>query len=188
MVDRLSARRAVVTVFLVWNAAAVFASTLPGTPSAFRTRVIAATRPYLDFTGLWQSWDMFAPHPQSSTAEVEALVTHADGQQTTWRIAGPEQVRVGKFRLDRWRKWRDAIRADVNWTVWPDAARFAARLSTDPSNPPLRVELVRRWGEVPPPRRGDWQPRKFPEAVNEVTYFSSDVRHLHVLQGHDPDE
>jgi hypothetical protein len=119
---------------------------------------------------------MFAPYPQAFTAEVQAIVTHANGQERTWRIPGPEQVRLGKCRLDRWRKWRDAVRSDANWTIWPDTARFAARLNADPSNPPVRVELVRRWGDVSPPRPGDSQPRELPEPTNELTYALYDVR------------
>jgi hypothetical protein len=165
-----------VTTFLAWNVVAVVASTIPGTPSPLRARLIAATQPYLRFTGLWQSWDMFAPDPQSFTTDAQAVVTHANGQQRTWRLPGPEQVGFGKYRLDRWRKWRDAVRSDAYWTIWADTARLAARLNADPSIPPVRVELVRRWGHVPPPRPGDFQPREFPEPINEVTYFLYDVR------------
>jgi hypothetical protein len=165
-----------VSAFLAWNLVAIVAATLPGTPSPLRGRLIAATRPYLRFTGLWQGWDMFAPYPQSFTADAQAVVSHADGRQSTWRIPGPEQVRSGKYGADRWRKWRDAVRSDASWTIWADTARLAARLKADPANPPVRVELVRRWGDVPPPRPGDLQPRQFPEPINEATYFRYDVR------------
>jgi hypothetical protein len=118
---------------------------------------------------------MFAPYPQSFTADVQAVFTDANGQQRTWPLPGPEQVRFGKYRLDRWRKWRDAVRSDANWTIWADTARFAARLNADPSHVPVRVELVRRWADVPTPRLGDFQPRELPEPVNELTYFRYDV-------------
>jgi hypothetical protein len=179
-VDLARLRRPLLTAFLVWNVVAVWAAVVPGAPSPLRARVIALTRPYLGFTGLWQSWDMFAPHPQSFSAAVEAIVTRANGAETTWTIPGPEHVRFGKYRLDRWRKWRDAARADGSWMVWPDVARFAARQNTDSSNPPAKVELVRRWGDVPPPRPGDSQPREFPRPINEITYFASDVAQLNV--------
>lgn len=169
------ARRGLLSAFLAWNVVAIVATTIPGAPSSLRANLVAAARPYLTFTGLWQSWDMFAPVPQSFTAQVEAVVTYAGGRQTTWQIPGPEQVRFGKYRFDRWRKWRDAVRSDTNWSIWPDAARLAARLNGDPSHLAVTVELVRRWGDVPPPRPGDFQPRTLPEPINEITYFRWDV-------------
>ena len=159
-------------LFLACHLIAVVAWVIPGDPSPFRRRILDYAQPYLAFTGGWQYWDMFAPKPMSIVADVQAYVTFADGTQTAWTVPGPEHVRFGKFRWERWRKWRDAIRSDSNREIWPDAARLAARRHANAANPPVRVELVRRWTDIPPPIPGDRQPRVFAEPTNSFVYFT----------------
>jgi hypothetical protein len=57
-----------------------------------------------------------------------------------------------KYVKERYRKYaNDNLRLDSNSTLWPDAARYIARVNNRPSNPPVSVDLVRYWSIVPPP-------------------------------------
>jgi hypothetical protein len=168
-------RRVCLNAFLAWNLVAVVAWVVPGDPSAFRNRILAVAQPYLAATGLWQYWDMFAPKPFSLVAAVEARITFADGTRKTWVLPGPEDVRFGKYFRERWRKWRNAVRVDANRAIWPEAARLAARRHANPANPPVRVDLVRSWTEIPPPTAEDFQPRELLKPTRSSLYFTYEV-------------
>lgn len=163
--------RAALQLFLAFHLLAIGAWVMPGEPSAVRQRLVDLVQPYLAFTGLWQYWDMFAPSPLRLVGDVVAVVRFADGREKVWPLPGPEQVGFGKLRLERWRKWRSAIRVDDNQPVWADAARFVARRHADPENPPVEVDLVRRWTELPPPGDRDHQPRVLPVPAERFRYF-----------------
>lgn len=169
-------RRLAVSLFLAFHLIAVVAWVIPGEPSHARQRLIDVVQPYLAFTGLWQYWDMFAPRPLRLVADVLAVVHFADGREVVWALPGSEQRGFGKIRLERWRKWRSAVRVDGNEEIWADAARFIARRHADPGDPPLRVDLVRRWTELPPPGGRDHQPRVFPVPSERARYFRYEVR------------
>ena len=130
-------------------------------------------QPWMAFSGLWQSWDTFSPEPQSINFALEAQLTFADGGRATWVFPGPEGK--GFFamrRWERWRKWRGSVRLDDNAYLWPDTARFIARLFA--ARDPVRVELVRRWDLVDPPADPPgWPP---PCCASRSTFFTYDVR------------
>jgi len=144
-----------------------------GHESSVLDRLQSWIQPYMAFTGLWQSWDTFSPDPQSINFSLYARVTFANGDAASWRFPGPEGK--GPFamrRVERWRKWRSAVRQDSNAYLWPDTARFIARLFA--RDRPVRVELVRRWDLVDPP--GDppsWPP---PCCSHEAPFFRYDVQ------------
>jgi hypothetical protein len=63
-----------------------------------------------------------------------------------------------KFQMERYRKWRERVRQDAYSTIWEDVCRWIARNHNNPANPPISVALTREWGQIPPPRAGDYQP------------------------------
>jgi hypothetical protein len=88
---------------------------------------------------------MFAPNPRAANVYVEAEITFQDGKQTLWRFPRMEELGVieSSFK-ERYRRWaNDNVRMDTNPRLWPDTARFVARLNDSPGNPPATIQLVR---------------------------------------------
>lgn len=65
--------------FLCFHAAAVLLAHLPRN-SALEPKVSAVIAPYLDFTGTWQSWNMFYTIPHFHHFDLELKATLPDGQ------------------------------------------------------------------------------------------------------------
>lgn len=171
----MTARRAATNAFIAFHLVAVAVFVSPG-----RTPLLDAAarlvQPYLAFTGLWQYWDMFAPEPAYVNFRVEARVTFRDGTSTLWLFPGPEgKGPIAAYRMERLRKWRDAIRVDENEEVWPDTARWVARVFANPANPPAKIELIRRWEDVPAPASGDYQAIEPAAYAESFTFFAYDV-------------
>ena len=113
--------------------------------SRLRTRVVKLTSPGVLWIGLWQNWDLFAPNPRSSNVYLEAEVTFQDGKKMVWRFPRMEELGIVESSFkERYRRWaNDNVRMDSKSQLWPDAARFIARLHASPHNPPQTVRLVR---------------------------------------------
>ena len=112
-----------------------------------------AMRPYLVYTGLFQKWDMFAPDPSKLNNFIGAMITYNDGDSKLWTFPRMENLGyVDKYFDERFRKYaNDCLRLDDYSALWPDAARYVARVNNRPGNPPVGVQLIRYWSIVPPP-------------------------------------
>ena len=115
--------------------------------TAFRT----AVRPYVLWSGLFQSWDAFAPEPKHINSYLEAIVIHKDGSIQTWKFPRMEQLSLAeRYQKERYRKYVENLQGESNAPLWPDAARHVARLNSDASNPAQIIMLVRHWTEIVP--------------------------------------
>ncbi|MFP5256318.1 MAG: hypothetical protein ACLGI8_10770 [Acidimicrobiia bacterium] len=116
--------------------------------------------------GIEQTWAVFAPNPRTTSLRLEALVTFADGSQTTWTI--PTGPRVGwNLRFYRWRKWLERARADGYRSIWRPTAEWIATIHSDGPAPVVRVELIRHFREnVLAGEPNPWQ---------EATYFTLEL-------------
>jgi hypothetical protein len=127
--------------------------------------------PYMVWSGLTQGWALFAPDPQYINVYLEAQITYRDGQKKIWKFPMPQDY--GYYRryfMERERKWSsDNLRLDSNAFLWPDAARYVARVNRDPNNPPVSVALIRHWSFIAPPRSGKSEP------WNQYTFFTYSV-------------
>ncbi|MET0728410.1 MAG: hypothetical protein ABWZ76_08975 [Acidimicrobiales bacterium] len=113
-----------------------------------------------------QSWAVFAPNPRSTSLEMYAVVTFADGSTARWTV--PDGARIGtNLRFYRWRKWLDRVRSDDHRAIWDPTARWIAELYDDRGSAVTRVELVRRFRDnaVSGPQPA-WQ---------EFTYFTLEL-------------
>ena len=148
-------RRILINVFLSFHLIAIFVWVLPVDSRSF-VDVRSKLAPYMQWSGLIQGWDLFAPEPQSVNSYLVAQITYRDGQKKVWKFPAPQDF--GYFRryyMSRQLKWSsDNLRLDANATLWPDAARYIARLNNDPNNSPVTVTLVRYWSSVVPPESG----------------------------------
>jgi hypothetical protein len=125
----------------------------------------------MQWSGLIQGLDLFAPDPQSVNFYLVAQITYRDSQKKVWKFPVPQDF--GYFRryyMSRQLKWSsDNLRLDANAALWPDAARYIARLNNDPHNSPVTVTLVRYWSFVAPPNSGQ------AETLNSYAFFTYSV-------------
>lgn len=162
-------KRAALNIFIAFNVYAFAVWGLPEGP--FRTRMIKPVADYMVYLGLWHSWAMFAPKAMDSNFDVRAQVKYQDGSTAEW--IAPRMQELGLWERvpkERYRKWRERIRATKYSYIWDDTARWVARqMNTKPNNPPVEVKLTRYWAPVPEPNlRRDYQP-----LLKEVVYTNS---------------
>lgn len=123
-------------------------------PSSQLERDVAKADTIVSVAGLHQRWAMFSPFPPSREVTVHARVHHVDGSSEHWQPPQPN-VFTGALRAQRWRKWTDRIRKDDRHRSWPlVAAQIAREANGDSEQSVLRVDLVRRWSDVPAPGDG----------------------------------
>ena len=167
---RTSARLAI-SAFVLFHIAALLAWTLPSN-SLLIGAFDHAIAPYMYLSGLDQSWSLFAPNPMSLNTRLEAEITYADGRMSIWKFSYPQDY--GYFRryyMERYRKWAsNGVRLDQNSALWPDTARFVARLNNDGRNPPVNVKLIRYWSFIAPPQSGK------PEPWQRFVFFTYSVQ------------
>lgn len=162
-------RRAAISAFIAFHLLAISAWLFP-----FQSPMVEGfknvIRPYMFWTGLFQKWDMFAPDPSKINNYVGAVVTFRDGSSHLWLFPRMETLGyTAKYFKERYRKYaNDNLRLDENAALWPDAARYIARVNNSrPSDPPATISLVRYWSFVPPPdpngieQNGPWQQYTF---------------------------
>jgi hypothetical protein len=140
-----------------------------------RDRIAHAVRPYLFFSGIWQSWEMFCPTPSHMNTYLDATIRLSDGGTRTWTFPRMQAYGlVERYRMERFRKWAENIRMDENAIAWADAARYVARRFVDPHNPPVSVSLRRHWAMIPPPDEGLGRP--LPTHYESYTFFRYTVQ------------
>jgi hypothetical protein len=124
-------------------------------------------RPYLSWSGLFQSWDMFSPNPRSANDYLEAIIIYKDGSTRLWSFPRMELLSLTeRYVKERYRKFEENLQKGEYSDLRPDAARYIARLNGGPSNPPQTVMLVVRWSEIIPSAddgydRGPWNMNVF---------------------------
>ena len=166
-----------VNLFIIFHLLALGFWSMPGSP--LRRRLVRPFEPYVLKLGLWHVWDMFAPTPLMTNFRCEAEILYEDGSENKWEF--PRMEKMGLFEKipkERYRKWTERVRTDSYAVIWDDTARWIARNhSENKTNPPIEVRLVRFWGEIPPPKPGDYQPipKEF-EMLNRHVFHVYNVR------------
>jgi hypothetical protein len=123
--------------------------------------------PYLRWTGLFQSWDMFAPEPKHRNSYLEAMVVYTDGSTDYWSFPRIERMSLGeRYEKERYRKFEETLVMDKYSDVWPDVARHVARHVARPTKRPEIVMLILNWSDLGEDKDGNltdfpWQSRVF---------------------------
>jgi hypothetical protein len=151
-----------INAFLIFHIFAITCWALPiTTPLTVAAR--SFLRPYLIWSGLFQSWDMFSPDPKSKNVYLEAVVIYKDGSTELWPFPRMEMLSLTqRYFKERYRKYEENLGNDAYSDLRPDAARHVARLENNRPSPPQKVMLVVRWTDIIPPRtaesydRGPW--------------------------------
>jgi hypothetical protein len=158
--------RLAVNTFLIVHLIAITGWAIP----LALVRTIA--RPYFVWSGLFQSWDMFSPTPKSLNVYVEAIVLYDDGYTRNWAFPRMELLDFrDRYLKERYRKFVENLNVDGNAALWPDAARFIARVNNNRPVPVKMVFLVRHWSAIIPWDEGSY----FPMPWDAHVFFSQSI-------------
>lgn len=140
-------------------------------PDSFvRNQLQPRIRPVVWAVGLDQNWGVFAPNPRAISIDLHAEVDLDNGEVVIWRPPTMSEPLVSPWRVYRWRKWMENVRADDNERLWEPAARFIANEIAETGRQPTQVRLVRRWYDIPAPGRSVGTPK-----WEAYTFFTWDV-------------
>jgi hypothetical protein len=161
-----NAKRVAINAFIVFHLIAIFCWSVPINNSVIQF-VKESVRPYLVWSGLFQSWDMFSPSPKSVNSYLEAVVIYADGSSQLWSFPRMELLSpTDRYFKERYRKYEENLQNNNYPDLWPDAARYIARLNSDSTHRVQKVLLVVRWSDIIPRSdntydRGPWDVNVF---------------------------
>lgn len=136
------AQKALINVFIVGYVLGSFVMCYP--PSQFHDAAVSAVKPFFNFFGLYQFFCFYAPNPQTvHRIHVWAEIYFRDGSKKLW-----EFPRLDNFKNDfyqhqsnhRFYMWKNYIYSgELYPEIFPDAARFVARINWNPQNPPVTI-------------------------------------------------
>ncbi len=142
-------RRGAISVFILFHLVAIACWALP-VNFWLTNGVRELVRPYMLWTGLFQSWDTFAPNPPTANGVVRAVVETRDHHMKVWAFPRMEQLGYGeRYSKERYRKFSEVLLQPNNASILPDVARHIARLENDPADPPVKVILVEYVEDIP---------------------------------------
>jgi hypothetical protein len=123
-------------------------------------------RPYFLWSGLFQSWDMFAPTPKSANSYLEAVLIYEDGSRKTWAFPRMDQLGLtDKYFKERYRKFTESLVREENEPLLVDAARYIARLNSSPNMPVKTVVLVQNYSYIVPRPDGSYVPEPWQKHI-----------------------
>jgi hypothetical protein len=143
-------KRVAISVFILFHLLATVVWMMP--MSAMRGKAGPAIT-YMQRTGLWQHWGMFAPEPSDiPNIYLTATVTYEDGSRTEWdwpRMTRLDLVR--KYQQERFRKFAEYAQLDAYHFLWPSLALYIARMNDHAGKTPVHIALYRHWALITPP-------------------------------------
>ena len=148
-----------ISVFIVFHLVAIICWAMPIKFWLFGA-VNEMTRPYLLWTGLFQSWDMFAPDPVKANTYVKAVVITKNGHVHVWSFPRMDQLGFGqRYQKERYRKFVEDMLREQNALLLPDVVKHIARFYNDPADPPQKVLLIKFQSDITPGSKNEREPR-----------------------------
>jgi hypothetical protein len=133
-------------------------------------------RPYMVWSGLFQTWDMFAPDPKSINSYMRAVVITQDRHIKVWNFPRMEELSFGeRYRKERYRKFAEAL-PEKEEALWPDVAAHVARLFNSQNDPPYKVLLIQFRADIRPGANESSEPVYKPNAFYEGYVEPGDLR------------
>jgi hypothetical protein len=103
------------------------------------------------WSGLFQSWDMFAPNPKSINSYVKAVVITENRHMKVWTFPRMEELSYReRYRKERYRKFEEALQDQRIDALLPDAATHIAWLLKSPGDLPYKVLLIQFRADIKP--------------------------------------
>ena len=124
-------------------------------PTPFSEVCLRLIEPATRYLGLKQFFYMLGPDPPAENLKLEADVTFADRTKSTWQFPNlthykdKDFVRHCKEFYYTWEIYISMYSARIPH-VLVDAARYAARMNANSSNPPTTVVLYQVVSRIPP--------------------------------------
>ncbi len=141
-------RRGAITVFILFH---LFVITVVAVPLKAFSGVKDRVMPYMRWSGLFQSWDMFGPDPVKVNTYVKAVVISRDRRMQVWSFPKMEDLGLGeRFRKERYRKFLEVLPQAQLAPLWPDVASHLARSLNNPADPPDKVLLIEFQSDIQP--------------------------------------
>lgn len=132
-----------ISIFILFNMIAILSWALPLNVVPL-PQIKEIVRPYLLWTGLFQSWDFFAPNPRPVNSYIEAVAVTQDHQMRVYNFPRMEQLSYSKrYREERYRKFAEVLSDSRYSALWPDVAKHAARMLDSSTNPPQMLILMK---------------------------------------------
>lgn len=151
-------RRGAVNVFILFHLIAITCWALPVNWLPV-VAVRALVRPYMLWTGLFQSWDAFAPNPPETSTYFKAVVI-TKHHVHVWDFPRMEELSFGqRYEKERYRKFQENMLRDQSAPTLPDIVRHIARYYDDTSDPPQKVMLIRYQSDITPESNDEHEDR-----------------------------
>jgi hypothetical protein len=142
-------RRGAISAFILFHLVAIACVAIPAKALSGAKDLFM---PYMRWSGLFQSWDMFAPEPQSVDSYVKAVVITREHHIKVWSFPRMEELSLfQKFRKERYRKLAEVLPQPEFAPLWPDVASHVARFFANPADPPEKIMLIQFQSETRPP-------------------------------------
>ena len=133
----------VISIFILFNMVAILSWAIPLNVTPL-PQIKEIVRPYLLWTGLFQSWDFFAPNPRPVNSYLQAVAVTQAHHMRVFNFPRMDQLSYGnRYREERYRKFAEVLCDSRYAALWPDVARRAARLLNDSKDPPQIVILMK---------------------------------------------
>lgn len=116
--------------------------------SKIRATLLPLLEPVAQVFGLEQVWKMYAPDVIRQLEYIDIVVFMADGSTRKWVTPSGDKF-VGPFDWYHWQKLKENL--PRNASLRADVAHWVVRKLTKPSERPLRVQIIFRTADIPPP-------------------------------------
>jgi hypothetical protein len=141
-------RRGLISAFILFHMVAIACFAIPVQALTGAKELFL---PYLRWSGVFQSWDMFAPDPQRVDSYLKAVVITRDHHIKVWSFPRMEELGFGqRFHQERYRKFAEVLPQPQFAPLWPDVASHVARFFHNPADPPEKVMLIQFQTEIQP--------------------------------------
>ena len=143
-------RESITLLLLFWHFTGVMLWLSPD--CTLKSSLISPFIGYLNFFGLWQGWSVFEKQ-RAYNGYLTAEVKFQDGSKTEWEFPRMEKLSITeKMFKEKYRRWTNDVVSDESKAyLWPDTARYIARLHRSPDKQPVEVAIIRHWEWIAPP-------------------------------------
>jgi hypothetical protein len=168
--------QAAISIFILFHLISITCWALPvNWPLVVGVRQI--TRPYMLWTGLFQTWDMFAPNPVPTNTYIKAVVITQNHHLRVWAFPRMDELSLAKrYQKERYRKFLENMLLEQNAALLPDVVRHIARFYNDPADPPEKVMLIKFQADITPGSGDRPEPKPKPSDLYEEYLGPEDLR------------